>query len=453
VRANPDLQEFFVKYLQAWAALLSQKLTSVIEVGWLYLSQRQYNLVVLLKWLCDRILAFDFVHLNYRERDLIDKMWRLESLFLALHYNGRYIDDLLAAIQTVYRKQAKTDEVDDVSDLINRIMTPELTLPSLYNVLVGLNVVKYRKLLTIEDLMRKGLGEVVSSEEYSCDSHVRKRMEQYIEATVDSVKKLHEQLFEVRRINSYISYDVTGQVDISPLQAMYEYPGPRGTYDFDTDQGNVLLFSIRFLRAFDRTFYPLLNGQVLLADSRKGQVFSRAFFQVEFLKLRNQLERLEKGSFHFSNFPLKRFRQIKEGAIAAVGNEVEVVQIIDDEIATLVDMGKTLSRILNLKGLGAAPEKRPEPLSALALQGKPFTLPYAGMRIQARSILDQRTVEEALADAVSICFAAGLHFHDRIISLFLGRERKSAAEIQAKMKTLENILDAGELEELKTLYS
>ena len=453
LHASPDIQEFLVRDLQSWAAELSRKLELVTQVGWLYLGKRRYNLAVLLKRLCERIVAFDFVHLNYRDRDLIDRMRRLESLFLALHYRAEYLEDLRGAIQIVYGKQGSRDDADGAIDLINRIMTPELTLPSLFNILLGLNMVKHRRYLTLEELMRGGLGEVVSSEEFSCEPAVRKRMEEFIKATVDSVKKLHEQLFEVRRLNSYLDYDDLGQPDARLLRGMYETPDSRGKHDFEADQEDVLLFTIRLLRMFDHTFFPLLNGHVLLESGVKAQIFSRGFFQLEFSRLRALLDRLEKGPFHFSNFAFQRYLQIKEGTLGAVGHEAEVVQILEDQVAILVDLGKTLSRVLGMSGLGAAAAPgKTAPLEPIVLHGKPFALPHAERRLQSASILNGRTVQEALGDAVSVCFTAGIHFRDRFIFFFLGRERKYSAEMQAKMRALENLLDAETLSGLRGLY-
>jgi hypothetical protein len=68
-------------------------------------------------------------------------------------------------------------------------------------------------------------------------------------------------------------------------------------------------------------------------------------------------------------------------------------------------------------------------------------------------MINQRAVQEALSDAVAICFSAGVHFRDRFISMFLGREGKFMAEIQANMRTLENILDADTVAELRVLYA
>ncbi|MBN1837385.1 MAG: hypothetical protein JW820_16140 [Spirochaetales bacterium] len=452
VRPEPALQSFLVRQLQAWAGELSEKLAPVREAGWLYLSRRRYNLAVLLERLCERIAAFDFVHLDYRDRDLVDKMRRIESLFLALHYRPEYLEELVGAGQVVYSKQGKTEEADRVTDLINRILLPDLTLPSLYNVLLGLNMVRERRYLALADLVREGLGEPISSGEFDCGPKVRKRMEEYIQTAVDSVKRLHGQLFEVRRLNSYITYDEQGQPDTTALRELYETPEGRGRGNFDADQENLLLFAVRFLRTFDRTFFPLLNGQLTLAGVGKAQIFSRGFFQVEFSRLRAILERLEKGSFHFTHFPLKRYFQIKEGELRPVGTEAEVAQLMDDQVATLVDLGKTLSRLLSLQGLGAVPPGGSEPLEPIVLQGKPFKVPHASVRIQSRTMLNGRTVEEALAIAVSVCFSAGLYLRDRFVYYFLGRERKYAAEIEARMSSLENVLDPGSMVELRALY-
>jgi hypothetical protein len=267
------------------------------------------------------------------------------------------------------------------------------------------------------------------------------------------VKRLHEQLFEVRRVNDYIQYDELGQLDTRLMRELYESPGGRGSYNFEADHANLLTFATRFLRSFDRTFYPLLNGQVTLVGVGKAQIFARSFFGVEFSKLRTLLERLEKGAFHFSNFPFGRFVKIKEGSLGAMGNELEVVQLIDDQIAILVDLGKTLSRVLGLSGIGGPPDGEAGPLEPVVLQGRPFRLPHSDTWIQARSMLNQRTVQDALSDAISVCFSAGVHFRDRFIAMFLGREGKFSSEIQAKMRTLENVLDADAIAELKVLYS
>ncbi len=141
IRVNRELRDYFVRSLQNWAADLSPRLNLITEQGWLHLAPLQYNLVVLLKALTDKLLVFDFVHLNYRDRNLIDKVKRIESLFLMLHYRPEYVDSILSSVLTVYKKQGKKEEEgSETRNLAVRILAKEASLPSLYNCIVGFNI-------------------------------------------------------------------------------------------------------------------------------------------------------------------------------------------------------------------------------------------------------------------------------------------------------------------------
>ena len=177
------------------------------------------------------------------------------------------------------------------------------------------------------------------------------------------------------------------------------------------------------MRRFDRLFAPLLNGQCLLEETGRAAIFSRAFFELDFTKLRTMVEKLETGPFHFSSFPLSRFLQIKGARIGAIGNEMEVNELISQGVGTLVDMGKTLMKILILRTPGVA--GKAEPLEPIVLQGKAFSLPYENGRLQTRSFLKGKTVMEALSLAVTICFTTGLLLQDDFLSVFLGKEKKA----------------------------
>ena len=69
VRADPALKGFLTQTLQPWAAELSQRLKPVLELGWLHLTKRQYNWIAVLARLAERILAADFAHLPWRDRN------------------------------------------------------------------------------------------------------------------------------------------------------------------------------------------------------------------------------------------------------------------------------------------------------------------------------------------------------------------------------------------------
>lgn len=388
IRVNRELRDYFVRYLQNWAADLSPRLNLITEHGWLHLTPLQYNLVVLLKALADKLLAFDFVHLNYRDRNLIDKLKRIESLFLMLHYRPEYVDNVLGSVLRVYKKQGdKEEEGNETRNLAVRILVKEASLPSLYNCIVGLNMVKHRCFLQLADLMRPGLGETVSLKEFNCSADVGQRIAAYVQKSLDSMKKLHGQLHEVRRLNSYLSYDDQGSIDSGNLRRLYRKTVSEDEGDYDADQENVLLFGQRLFQAFYSNFLPLLNGKVKIGGTARAAVFSRSFYELEMARLGTVVGKLKKGPFHFSNFPLSQYLQVKNAKIGAIGNEAELIQLIDEGIAGLADLGKSLAKVLG-SSVGTLKTEKVEPLEPVIFRGKPYSLPYAEQRIRDRSYLE-----------------------------------------------------------------
>jgi hypothetical protein len=458
IRANRELRNFFVRDLQNWSAEISPKLELITEHGWLHLTPLQYNLIVLLKSLADKCLAFDFVHLNYRDRTLVEKMKRIERLFLMLHYRSHYIETIQESILRVYRKQAKEEEAgQETRGLAVRILAEDATLPSLYNCIVGLNMVSCRRFLTLEDLMQPGLGEAVSTRDFNCTLEVRLRIDAYIHNSLESIKKIHSQLQEVRRLNGYLNYDEQGAVDLSNLNRLYEKSVPKEEGDFQTDQDNVLIFAQHLFESFYRTFLSFLNGKVRLAGIGQTEIFSRSFYEMEMARLGTIVEKLKKGPFHFSNFPLSQYLQVKEARIGAIGNEQELILLVDEGIACLADLGKSLVKVIGSstgkpKDQSEPPTEPDHPLEPVIFQGKPYSIPYAGQRIRERSYLEGMTVSEALADATSLCFTMGMLFRDRFVYFVLGSAGRYESELRGQLRLMKNLLAPERYQEILSRY-
>jgi hypothetical protein len=451
VRISPELRDFFVQQLQSWAAEITPRLNLVTENGWLHLTPLQYNLVVLLKALADKILEFDFIHLSYRDRNLIDRLKRIESLFLMLHYRPEYLQSILDSVMTIYKKQGDREEEGRQSrSLAMRILSKDATLPSLYNCIVGLNMAKHRRFVTLEELMRPGLGQAVSTRDFNCTVAVRRRIDDYVHSSLESIKKLHSQLLEVRRLNGYLYYDEQGAVNAGHLRLLYNKKFSKRRGGFDADQANVLLFAQRLFEAFYGSFVSLLNGKVHIDGVGRTAVFSRAFYEMEMARLAVTIEKLKKGPFHFSNFPLSQYLQVKEARMGTIGRERELIQLIEEGIACLADLGKSLARVLG-SSVGNI-NAQEEPLEPVIFRGKPYSLPFAERRILDRSYLGGKTVSEALSDAISQCFTLGMLFRDRFVYLVLGSENKYERELQSQVKLLKNLVDPGRYQELRIQY-
>ena len=455
IRMDAGLPNFLVKELQAWAHELSARLKVVAELGWAHLTPHQYNYVVLLKRLSDRLRDFDFLHMDLRDPALVDRFRRVESLFLMLHYHRDSMNTLLGALRLFYERQRDSaEEGEKTQRLAMRILSEDVTLPSLYNILLGLNIFRRRRLLEMKDLVQEGLGDMVDSRAFDCDPQVRERMEKHIDECVESISKVHGQLQESRRVNSYILQDPQGRPSDELLRALYLSVGRRGDeQDYDRDLGNLVVLVPRLLRAFDAVFSPLLNGQVGLEGNGKVTIFARPFFEEELTRLRNGIGKLEQGPFHFSTFPLDRYLKIKGERTGTIWNEVDVSIIIDEAVAGLVDLGKTLTRVMGLRLPTSPSNIATTPLESVVLQGKVFSLPYENMRISSRSLLGGRTVAEAVTTAVQACFTAGLVFHDDFLSLYQGKEKRLAEALRQKMGLMQTLLDQDSYRDLAALYS
>jgi hypothetical protein len=445
VRVDPAVKTFLAQTLQPWASELAQRLKPVLELGWLHLTKRQYNWLAVLARLAARILAADFAHLDCRDRNLVDSLRGLEAQFLLLHSREDVVQELTASLRTVFEKKSRVEsDYRPAADLVYRLLSPDASLPSLYNCLLGFNMVKFRRLLGLADLTRGGEG--VSSGEFDCPPEIRERIAEYVASSLENLQTLHAQLTELRRLAGYLSYDAEGQADTHLLASLY---GPR----LEADRENLMVLAPRFFTVFERAFQPLLAGNVPAEGAPKAVVFEPSFFQTEFTRLATVTDKLEKAIFGFANFPYNRYVAIRGSNMGAIAKELEVMQLLEDGLGVLFNLGKTLARVLALDGVGARVEEPERPLDASLLQGQPFRLPHAERRLQAAGFLRGLTVREALGQVIRVCFNVCHLLQDPAVFLHFGKEPRLAAQLAATLRQLEHLLDDQAYTELKLRYA
>ena len=213
----------------------------------------------------------------------------------------------------------------------------------------------------------------------------------------------------------------------------------------------IELFAQRLFDSFYTTFLSLLNGRVELGGLGQRAVFSRSFYEMEMARLGTIIEKLKKGPFHFRNFPLSQYLQVKEAKIGAIGNEMELIQLVDEGIACLADLGKSLAKVLG-SSVGKLKDQPEQPLEPVIFQGKPYAIPYAEQRIRERTYLGGKTVKEALADATSLCFTMGMLFRDRFVFFVLGSAGRHETELQAQLRLMKNLLEPERYREILSRY-
>jgi hypothetical protein len=447
VRADPALRGFLTQSLQPWAAELAQRLKPVLELGWLHLTKRQYNWLVVLGRLSERILAANFAHLSWRDRNLVDGLRGLETQFLLLYSREGLLQELISSLRMVFEKKSRLEsDYQPAADLVRRILAPDGSLPSLYNCMLAFNMVKLRRLLGLPDLLRRNLGPLVNAAEFDCPPEIRARIEEYVASSLENLQTLHAQLTELRRLSGYLAYDEKGQADTRLLAALY---GPK----LEAERENLMVLAPRLFTAFERAFQPLLSGTVAVEGFPKAALFEPAFFQTEFTRLAVVADKLERAGFGLANFPFSRFLAIRTSNKGAIPKELEVLQLVEEGLAVLFNLGKVLARVLAMDGVGMREGGEERPLDTSLLQGEPFRLPHAGRRLQADGFLRGLTAREALERVIRVCFTTGHLLQDPAIFVHFGKEPRLAAQLGSTLRQLEHILDEKTYTELKLRYA
>ncbi len=454
VRLNPEIRSFIRKYLQPWAVDLLRITSFVLEIGWYYLQKKEYNLLVVFHKLCQRIVATNFSVFDYKDKNLINKLRNLETLFFMLHYRPEYTQLISTYLEEVLSKDPKRkNDFAEASNWVKSILHQDVTLPSFYNFILGLNMLKYKRFFLLKDLIRSNLKGIINSKKFECEPGVRKKINTYIQESKEKIILLHEQLMEIRRLKGFLTFMDSGEVDVSPIYHFYDTNRISNEYNSMEDRENIMVFTPRFLRIFEKTFTPLLNGKVTLAKIGRVELFSQSFFQLDFTQYRNLIAKLEKIAFSFPIFPLSRYLNIKNSKSGAIPAEIEFMMLINEEITILTGIGKKIEKILRLRRKNTSAREGSAPLERVALSGKPFNLPYENAVIKSKNSLNGKTVVESLIEAISISLIASVFFQETNISGLIRGEKKIDKDIKSILKILNRIADPKSVESIELLYT
>jgi len=455
VQLSKDVGITFEKYLQPCALKLFEVLSVILNTGWHYLDKIEYNLIVIMKKICEKIGKTDFSLLDCGDRNLVDRFRSLESLFLVLHHESDQLELLYTALKRVVKKLPGPErDGGEVVLLARRILGRDDELPSLYNFLLGLNMLKYRRYFDLQELIQTNCGEVVSNQAYECGKDTQKEIDLYIEETIKALHLLQKRRMEIARVKRHVPIDETGEYSFKILEYFYESTEKTKKQCFSDDREDVLCLSGRLFSIFVSSFEHILNGKILIPGSGRVELFSKSFFQMELARVSSLIEKLGKLSFHFQyHFTLEQYLVLRQPGKVIHRLEAEAKQLIDEGLAHLSRIGMKLEYVLRMR----VPKKNENdadiPLEPGILSGRAFHLPYEGRVIKYKSRLGGKTVAEALAFIVRICFLSGLYFRTPELFGLLGEEEAVNREIQSKLEAIGRIAQPHVLQELKNLFS
>ena len=460
IRLDESVRPLLHEWIQSWSTELLSYLKPVLQVGWRHLSKREYNMIVALERLCREIGTVNFQLLNLRDRGLLDKMRALETLFLALHYAPETVDELLAAVGEVMRSEHDLiDRAERAELLVFRLLVKDFTIPSLYNVILGLNMMKLRRAFTMQELLSPDLGDLFDSSSFACDHEVQTSIDKFMEEASSRLLRLRTEWSRARRVVGMLRVGEDRNPDYSLLRELYEFsPGMRTGRSFAEDRENVMVLAPMLLRRFDAEFAALLGGKIGVRGIGKREIFTEHFFRSEFDRIRLSISKIERHAIGFRSFPYARYAAIRREGTGAVSTEIEVIGYLQEALQALVSVGRRIDELLALSSSRRDDSSRPEraarmprPVDPSVLQlTRPFELPFASDQIGEEGYLRGKTLSDALQIAAAACFQTAMYLHDHSMVDTVAAEVRLSSQIESQMEVVRRIGDSRAYDELRS---
>ncbi len=455
LKLNQNMARHFGTLLQLKLAQpLLKILQEVLKNSWLILDKKHYNLLVLLKKHCESILSVDFIRLNFKDNNLIDRLGELERSFLVLHNSTEIPGEIIECFDLLLDKDPKTKEqMSNAVKLAKQILYKDLALPSLYNFIIGLNIVKTRSMLTLKDLVLP-VRPLIYADDFDCNAQVKSAIDQYLN---DLEKKLDpnlRQMEELIRTRVFLPEDEKRNLVYSHLQEFYNKERGNPETNFINDQDNMIRLTQTFARIFDQSFIQVLSGKIEVQGIGNLALFSTGLLTSDLDRLRLKENRLEKLLFILPSFPRNRYLNLKGSGKGAIPREAEAIHEIADVFSIILSISRKIATILrNRKKTFEGESKDWKPLNSLILQSDQISLPFENNIVSNPVEHAGISVLALLQNICTIGFQAAAFSFDAEIHSLLKKEKTLKEDINGLLEIYHRIGTDSAYDALRKKYN
>jgi hypothetical protein len=449
LRVNRNAGVLLTKSLKPTARELLPLLEKVIEEGWKFLTKADYNLVVIMKDLAKKVIDIPFVHYKpSRRRNLLDRYFDLENLFICLHYRENYPQRIIDSFETVYENLSEgIEKTEDGIIKIKRLLFPDVTLPSLQNFILMLNMLKFRKFVSLQDLINPKTGKIVETNRFDCSRSIQSRINALVNDMKHEILILYRKEKEVKELKTFLPLDNEKMLEFTPLKKVYEAAGGN-EYQFEKDKEKILVFVPRFYYAFSTVYGSLLTGKVEVENLGPVRIFKEVFFNSDLNRLLRTAEKIEQLGFKSPVFPKKRFLQIKKDRSQAITVEIEIMQLLDEGILIFRELAEKLTEIIR-RDKSDTDRQLTTPIDPVYVEKDNFSIPFAYNIITNNPFCSGKTVRLSLSSIVTVLFLYLLYIEDSYTKNLINQDQDIRRDINTKMEVLERIAVPDEFAEIK----
>jgi len=455
IHLNRRIQHLLETVFQKQAGELYLTLNKVLKEGWLHLTKLEYNLIVQFTALCSEILNVNFLSFDLKDENIIDKMNKLETLFITCHYRQEYPATIISAVTTVIERYPEWN-IDPfaVKNNIIRLLDQKQSRPSLQNLILAMNMIKYKRYVSFNDLFQSGMMDIINTFDFECDIITSRRIKEYSEKTLGELLALMKEKVEIDKLVRFLPLSPDGSFNYKILELFYEKSFQKKNFDFTKDREFPALLSQKFLQLFLEMYEQFLSGKLEMESGSSVKIFSTGYFQIEISKIHSLIEKLAKYAYVFEKFPDERYLALVNSKKAGTQTEVELVQLIKDFITVMKSLADKLMDIerCHRPEHQAAPNGEDIPLEPSMLLKRIVRVPHWDERVAAPPHLRGQQIMAILSDIITLCLITVVFFHDREIPLLLAKKDRIHRDIHGFRLTLERITNIIEMKSIEGKY-
>ena len=448
-RLDPRIGRFLEEGLQkGLVPSLLPAFDEIIQQGWITLGKREYNLVVLAAELCEALKKLDASGKPGCDRGFIERFAGVENRFLSLASRDDYPDMLRRGLRECAESLPRFAERHPQAEkMLNRLLLPDLMLPSLWNLVRGVNMLRFQRFLDLSELIDPAAGEVVSGEDFDAPPKVYLEIRRFQWEREQELIPLVEFYREVQSTSIYLRSGDSGGEDL-PGEI---YDAVYGEGRFLRHQGNMGHLAAAWADLLLNEFRPLLDGRIEL-DGLRPALFDGDFFASEFARLDLARRALEGPTEVMPTFPRDRYLRLKQSRKGAIPNEATVIEQCDEIVSAAVGIGRKLKEVMSRRLPLEIEHPDFPPLEPLHVRKGNFFLPHEHRHIEAAGIFAGLTVAEALDRVIRICFQLAVFMRDHEMATLSTREKRLERKIADLAGVLYRIASRQEFQRIREQY-
>ncbi|MBI4978523.1 MAG: hypothetical protein HZC28_13675 [Spirochaetes bacterium] len=433
IRPVRTIESLFIDHVQKPAFDLVAPLAFVEEHGWMTLTKLEYNLIAEFKRLVERIAAIGSEPNRSGESGFFVKLSRLENSLLICIHNTSYPEKIAAAVESVLRSGKSSFAPAAAADNIKRLLSLRTNAPTLSAMIVGLNIIERRRMLTVDALIDNDTRGMVNNFSYDCPVSVLNHIDAHIETMIGDIAALAAQRRAVDRIRTFLEFQ-NGVCDFKKLSGLLAAAGFRETMAAAAE--NMLPAAAHIAAAASAQLEPLLAGEITIDTGSRIRIFAPEYLSARCADIAHQAEKLERLARVNEHVHITRDRLAGMLATSFVSSgystgDIETMQAISrlaDSVGDLAEELGDVHRALVKKSETAAP------ITAVDVKKGIASIPAASRTVTAPALFAGTSVEHALMTAtVLIHLAAVFLLNQRYIAALAGEQK-----VKDELKRLES---------------